>query len=78
MYFHLAIAQDYASSPFTYSTKLAEGLLSRHRADREYLFHLALAGLLRLGIPDLKAAQVLCALLAGALGAILYGHSRSL
>ncbi|MBI4606359.1 MAG: hypothetical protein HY721_30710, partial [Planctomycetes bacterium] len=78
VYFHLAIAEDYAASPFSYSTKLAEGLLSRHTADREYLFHLALAGLLRLGIPDLKAAQVLCALLAGALGAILYGHSRSL
>ncbi|MEE8241713.1 MAG: hypothetical protein V3R16_10630, partial [Nitrospirales bacterium] len=43
VYFHLAIASDYAFGPHKYQTHVAEGVLAHYKADRELLFHVQLA-----------------------------------
>jgi hypothetical protein len=77
VHFHLAIARDYKTSPFRYDALISEGALSRFNADREPLFHLALAAFLGAGLPPFAAAAALAALNAGLVGLALYGASRS-
>jgi hypothetical protein len=77
IFFHLAIARDYRTAPLEYSPRIAEGVLAEHPADREPLFHLALAGLLALGLPDLEAARLLCVVAGGTIGLVLFLHSGS-
>ncbi|MBI4603591.1 MAG: hypothetical protein HY721_16690 [Planctomycetes bacterium] len=77
-YFHLDIARDYASGNFAYEPRIREGLLSRHRADREILFHALLAVPLRLGASPLTAGAVTTAFASGLTALFLWWHSRSL
>ncbi|MBI4602927.1 MAG: hypothetical protein HY721_13300 [Planctomycetes bacterium] len=76
-YFHLSIARDYALRPFDYSARIREGALAAWPADREPLFHLALAGLLKAGLDEVRAAMVLAAIAAALLGAVISWHTGS-
>jgi len=76
-YFHLAIAKEYESSPLRFSPRLSEGIVSAHPADREFLYHLKLAALLKLAVSPFFAGYFLSALASGVISLCVFLQTRS-
>jgi hypothetical protein len=77
VYFHLAVASDYAAG-LGYETHIAEGVLADFSADREPVFHWLLAIPLRLGLEPETAAIIVTALGCWLFASALSFYSRSL
>lgn len=76
-FFHLAVARDYADN-LGYDSKISEGTLAAYHADKEPLFHLLLAFVVRPGTDSFAATRLICNFISGILGILIYWQSRSI